>query len=251
MYPKASLNFCLKMVDYQLFEKILSQDEGYIQNGDFIDNKTFELFSKYPTSKVEKLFIKMPNGLTHFVYKCEIKCDKCGTLLNVDYSKTNVIEYIKHLRNGKPSHCFYCKKCEEELRRKQIEDSRKGALIIEEQIRKNTDNYIDKYLNPDYSWKDNVKTSHKITELSNSYVDWGEIREYIKDMDYYNFLKTPYWKAIAEKVKYKANYRCQICNSNEKLNVHHRTYDNHGDELHHMDDLICICEDCHEKYHLD
>lgn len=81
--------------------------------------------------------------------------------------------------------------------------------------------------------------------------DWSYLKDYICDMDYYDFLKTPYWKAIAEKVRYKADYKCQICNSSEGLNVHHRSYENHGDELHHMEDLICICKDCHEKHHFE
>lgn len=68
-------------------------------------------------------------------------------------------------------------------------------------------------------------------------------------MDYHDFLETPYWKTISEKVKIKANYRCQLCNSNIGLNTHHRCYDNHGDELHHMKDLICVCEECHNNHH--
>lgn len=33
------------------------------------------------------------------------------------------------------------------------------------------------------------------------------------------------------------------------LEVHHLTYDNHGDELHHLEDLTCICRKCHENLH--
>lgn len=36
----------------------------------------------------------------------------------------------------------------------------------------------------------------------------------------------------------------------ERLNVHHRNYDCHGKEhKHYKADLICLCEDCHQKFH--
>jgi len=63
------------------------------------------------------------------------------------------------------------------------------------------------------------------------------------------FLLTPYWKAIAEKTKKKAGFKCLMCNGKNNLATHHRTYDNHGDELYHMEDLVVICEDCHAKFH--
>ena len=66
---------------------------------------------------------------------------------------------------------------------------------------------------------------------------------------YYNYLKTDKWKHIAEIVKKRASYRCQLCNTDEKLVVHHRTYDNVFDELNHLGDLICLCAAHHELCH--
>lgn len=77
----------------------------------------------------------------------------------------------------------------------------------------------------------------------------GSISKYIKSMRYEVFLRTTYWKIIADYVKKKAKYRCQLCNSESNLSVHHRTYRNHGDEINHLEDLICICNDCHKKQH--
>ena len=68
-------------------------------------------------------------------------------------------------------------------------------------------------------------------------------------MDYADFLKTPYWKAIALYVKESAGKKCSMCGATKTLEVHHLTYDNHGDELHHLDDLTCICRKCHENLH--
>ena len=72
-------------------------------------------------------------------------------------------------------------------------------------------------------------------------------------MNYKEFLQTPYWKAIAGKIRRKANYKCQICGKEKLLNVHHRSYENHGLEHTYKGqrDLIAICQDCHEKFHFE
>lgn len=76
-----------------------------------------------------------------------------------------------------------------------------------------------------------------------------EVKSIISQMDYSDFLRTPYWKAIALYVKERDGKRCSICGATKTLQVHHLTYNNHGDELHHIEDLICVCEKCHEKLH--
>lgn len=76
-----------------------------------------------------------------------------------------------------------------------------------------------------------------------------EVKSRIQNMDYQDFLKTPYWKAIALYVKEKAGKKCSMCGATKALEVHHLTYDNHGDELHHLEDLTCICRKCHENLH--
>lgn len=77
----------------------------------------------------------------------------------------------------------------------------------------------------------------------------SDARLLIQKMDYQDFLKTPYWKAIALYVKEKSGKKCSICGGDKKLHIHHKSYDNHGDELHHLDDLICVCQKCHKRLH--
>jgi hypothetical protein len=43
-------------------------------------------------------------------------------------------------------------------------------------------------------------------------------------MEYRDFLQTPYWKATAAHSKFRAGYRCQVCNSAYDLATHHRNY---------------------------
>lgn len=49
--------------------------------------------------------------------------------------------------------------------------------------------------------------------------------------------------------KKEAGFRCELCNGEKNLEVHHRTYENHGYEWFNQDDLICLCHDCHETHH--
>lgn len=114
------------------------------------------------------------------------------------------------------------------------------------------DLFISLYCNPDvvceiqsgmyslllYAYPDNP--------VSRDFIMWS-----LRKMPYVDFLKTVYWRSISEYVKIKARYRCSICNSNElALHVHHRTYDCRGIEIFQLEDLICLCSECHELFHI-
>lgn len=60
-------------------------------------------------------------------------------------------------------------------------------------------------------------------------------------------LQTDHWKATATRAKERASYRCQLCNSPDRLEVHHRTYERVGCEL--DADLVVLCDPCHERHH--
>lgn len=66
---------------------------------------------------------------------------------------------------------------------------------------------------------------------------------------YRDYLKTDYWKQVQFKVKERAGFRCQACNSQLDLVAHHRTYEHRGSELNHLGDLICLCKRCHAAIH--
>lgn len=70
-----------------------------------------------------------------------------------------------------------------------------------------------------------------------------------KRKEYAEYLQTAHWRMIADKVKERAAHRCQVCNSDKKLEVHHRTYENIFHELDHLDDLVCLCARCHGLFH--
>jgi len=69
----------------------------------------------------------------------------------------------------------------------------------------------------------------------------------LKLLKYNDYLKTAHWKKIKKQIRKKYNNQCQICNSKNKLNVHHKTYERKGEEL--EEDLILLCQSCHKKFH--
>jgi hypothetical protein len=66
-------------------------------------------------------------------------------------------------------------------------------------------------------------------------------------MPYPEYLETLEWQARRKAMLAHADHRCQVCNRDSRLNVHHRTYERRGMEL--PSDLIVLCEDCHGLYH--
>lgn len=81
-------------------------------------------------------------------------------------------------------------------------------------------------------------------------VDSEELGRALKYLKYAKFLRTPYWDGISREVKARGGHRCQMCNSPEGLQAHHRTYEHRGFEHLHLDDLLCVCHSCHKRYHL-
>ncbi len=70
---------------------------------------------------------------------------------------------------------------------------------------------------------------------------------HLKTMPYDEYLETSHWKSIRQKALGRANYRCQLCNKNGKIHIHHRTYKRRGEER--PSDVIALCEKCHAKFH--
>lgn len=80
--------------------------------------------------------------------------------------------------------------------------------------------------------------------------EWNNLEENLKQnlkaMDYKEYLKTNHWQRIRKMIVKKYKY-CQICKSKDKLNVHHNSYLNRGEEK--ETDLILLCNDCHSLFH--
>lgn len=66
-------------------------------------------------------------------------------------------------------------------------------------------------------------------------------------MPYPEYLESPEWQARRKVMLRRAVYRCQVCNRDRLLHVHHRTYEHRGIEL--PSDLVVLCDECHELFH--
>ncbi|MEM7019159.1 MAG: HNH endonuclease [Pseudomonadota bacterium] len=64
---------------------------------------------------------------------------------------------------------------------------------------------------------------------------------------YQRYLASTAWKVKRRAAVFRDGAQCRHCGSRHKLQVHHLTYKRLGREL--MDDLITLCNACHEKAH--
>ncbi len=72
----------------------------------------------------------------------------------------------------------------------------------------------------------------------------------INKLEYGKYLKSARWDNLRKFMYNRAGYRCQLCGEKkERLNVHHNSYDNIGNES--EKDLIVLCESCHCWHHID
>lgn len=69
----------------------------------------------------------------------------------------------------------------------------------------------------------------------------------LRAMPYKDYLLTEEWAAIRDRKLKHAQFRCELCNKQGKLSVHHKTYDHRGQEP--ELDLIVLCGTCHAKFH--
>lgn len=228
-------------IDFEEFKKYLEYRKKLIR---FVHPHNDKIYEKELIEKLKEIRKIAPTEFekcftssheTNCLYIFEVECKECKKTVPNQASRQKFIDYLKENN-------FKCDEC----KNKEYEKNKEKNKI---DIKKQTEIYIERYLDPENSWHVGVKYWQKWNEITMLYVDHELVADHIKSMDYYEFLNTPYWKAISEKMKSKANWKCQLCNSNEKLATHHRTYDHHGYEIMNLKDLIVLCTECHEKFH--
>jgi len=64
---------------------------------------------------------------------------------------------------------------------------------------------------------------------------------------YAEYLQSEHWKTTRTAAIRRAGYRCQLCNAEGELHVHHRTYERIEKER--ASDLIVLCANCHQTFH--
>lgn len=71
----------------------------------------------------------------------------------------------------------------------------------------------------------------------------------LKAMSYSSFLRSDYWKAVRKHVLKIRGNKCENCEKTYKLQVHHLSYEHHGQEHLYLDDLKLLCAHCHKTHH--
>lgn len=110
-----------------------------------------------------------------------------------------------------------------------------------------TQKYIEKFCQPSSSV--NIHDREIIKEaLFPKDVEYEAVKKH-NSMLYREYLKTPLWRIISNKVKYNAMNKCEQCGSSNKLEVHHISYEFKGVEFLKFEDLRCLCHQCHLQEH--
>ena len=68
-----------------------------------------------------------------------------------------------------------------------------------------------------------------------------------KQQQYKQYLKTEAWQLQRYKALERDNYKCVICSTDKRVEVHHITYKRVGQE--NLSDLVCLCRKHHQLQH--
>jgi len=263
-------------MDREFVKMIIStkdgKDDRLIKRGDLVDWELVELLKNTSVSNIDKVFYKYDDNASRdeAVYSMQIKCPKCENMRVVEVCKTNITDTIKKMKsssgNRKRKGYYFssiellCPKCIKERDEKQKVEAEKNSKEFREERKKKNEDYISINLNPERSFKDGISADVKIYTIMkgrnlferNYFLDDEKIKNVVRNMDYKDFLKTPYWDGVRNYKLKKARYCCELCKLKGVLNVHHKSYENHG--LEHREniadsDLIVLCRNCHEKFH--
>lgn len=219
-------------------QQFLSPHQGFFKPNDMVSYSELEWlrWHNVSTTKLLTLFPPSPKVGNGHHYSIEIGCHECSSIFRFDnVCKSDAIELIKNRD-------WLCPQCEREL---EMEHEQQ-----QEKLQKEQQDRLWEYANPDCETIDVRKFWLLQSVLPPKYSTLGsEFSEYLKGLPYKSFLQTPYWKTVASRVRANGQYRCALCGSKEQLNVHHKTYEHHGEEAHYLGDLILLCQNCHERFH--
>jgi 5-methylcytosine-specific restriction endonuclease McrA len=89
-------------------------------------------------------------------------------------------------------------------------------------------------------------------EKGHAWADAGREARHAQKRDawwawYDEYLKSPEWRALRDKVMWRAHGVCEGCFERAAVHIHHRTYDHVGREL--LFELVALCKVCHDVAH--
>ncbi|MHB8646575.1 MAG: HNH endonuclease signature motif containing protein [Thermomicrobiales bacterium] len=106
-------------------------------------------------------------------------------------------------------------------------------------------------LHPDFvSWANNgtgYDPEKAVENLQKQARPREQSQSQLWSMPYHDYLRTDHWREVRRAALERAEDRCQLCNSPNHLEVHHRTYERRGAE--HESDVVVLCDKCHGQFH--
>lgn len=233
------------------------KDNRLIKDGETIDFDLLQIMASAKKKNIEKVFEKK-NDLPSkgYSYLIETKCPDCGAMNIRTVSRAKFFEIIDCIKKSTESDILCCASCKIDRKaKKESQDKIKHEKFTKEQ-EKDCEEYIKYNLCPNMQFLEDVSSHKKVTVIMNpSLYDrrlLDRIESAVKKLSYDDFLKTPFWDGVRNYKLRKANYCCELCGGKGILNVHHKTYENHGREFNKYvadSDLIVLCRNCHEKFH--
>jgi len=116
-----------------------------------------------------------------------------------------------------------------------------------------------KYPRPKNAQKPNKRRRYGLTKSERRRLSLGQSKKKKKELKkrrkiqklaslpYSQYLKTNHWKNKRKEAYLFYGGYCFVCEATTKINTHHTTYKNKGDEP--MEELCLLCEECHGDLH--
>lgn len=248
---------------------ISKNDTRLIQEGDFIDSDLVDILCSTNISCMKNAFAPIRNQYKkdEYPYKIELCCPKCGETFIRSLSKSRLMETLRIINLSRKEEgtknednlyeFLWCNKCIKDEQERRDQENRKSHVLYMERQEEKLNDYIGSYINPDCTFKAKLSGKDRERAIMNEFTYFsdhvnGKIKSAVRSLSYSDFLKTPYWDGVRNYKLRRSGYKCELCASNESLNVHHKTYERHG--LEHLrsvadNDLIVLCKSCHYKFH--
>lgn len=221
--------------DFYLY--LATEYKGWIKPYDEVESDIMFAIVNYEQSKDKAMSLfEEPKDKDKKVYLCNFYCESCSKEVPIEmsYNEIESLIYDSVLNGTHLDHEYVCDVCEKKGRGFKIRKKKKLSKIKDILL-----GFRERDSDPVFEF-DDILEVHRL---------FPEIAFRLRSMKYRDFLRTVYWRYISAHIKEESGKRCSLCGRYGSMNVHHRTYENHGEEALHTEDLICLCSKCHKNYH--
>jgi len=129
--------------------------------------------------------------------------------------------------------------------------------VIDLKCKEWTGTKFEKYLRPDTLFRMNFESYLEESKSNFSESEppkrefvingYKELMTSLRQMKYSDYLITEHWLHFKEQALLFFLNSCQLCGSDDYIDIHHKTYANRSRET--FNDVVCLCRDCHAKFH--